>query len=134
MNDELFYYKETKGELIITAYFERYKTNGHSKLAIPAETILAGQVGSFDLEQPIEEERLKFEISRAWDFKDYPPWFLHTGALALAAENDGFRELGADLLDELIDYCVRNNHPEQTAYFRDLKRRKFGFTRDDLDL
>ena len=102
--------------------------------ALPPELILAGAVCSLDITRPLNSKMLRSELFIANDLPNRTPWFCRPDVFALAAENDGFRELGADLLDELIDYCVRNNHPEQTAYFRDLKRRKFGFTRDDLDL
>ena len=222
---ELFGFKETNGELILTVYFERYRANGHSEITIPgehdglpvvavgggalrfseplrkvtisegirrigvtafsdcanlrsvsfpstleeieemafdycenlcevkfksnpsfglfafgenqklpAEIILAGQVGSLDLAQPIGNDRLQWELNRAWDMGDYSPWFFHAGAFALAAQNDCFREITEELLDALLKYSKEHNTPEITAYFLNLKKLKFGFTGGDLDL
>ena len=100
---------------------------------LPAELILAGQVGSLDLTRPIGNHVLQKELRLACEM-DYLPWFSHAGAFALAAKNDSFRDVDAELLDGLIDYSARENRPELTAYFLDLKKRKFGFTGDDLDL
>ena len=100
---------------------------------LPAETILAGQVGSFDLTRPLSSVVLQKELRLAAEM-DYMPWFSHAGAFALAAENDSFREIGAELLDGIIDYSVKAKRPELTAYFLELKKQKIGFTGDDLEL
>lgn len=102
---------------------------------LPAELILAGQTGSLDITRPIVNDRLKKELRLAREIENYLPWFTHLGAFALAAENDSFREVEAETLDELTEYTVSANMPELTAYFLELKRRKFGFKKDgDFDL
>lgn len=46
----------------------------------------------------------------------------------LAAENDCFRELGAETLEASLGLCTQIGAIEATAYFLELKNRKFGFT------
>ena len=109
-------------------------------LKLPAELFLAGLVRSRDITRPLDEKMLRSEIEYAnyalqYDCElDFTPWLCRPDIFTLAAQNDCFREIGAELLDDLVDYCARNNQPEHTAYFLDLKRRKFGFSGDDLEL
>lgn len=99
----------------------------YTDLNLPAELILAGKIRSLDIARPIKIERLKKDLDLACMFNHHLPWFTHSGAFALAAENDCFREIDAELLDGLIEYCTREKMIEQTAYFLELKKRKFGF-------
>ena len=101
---------------------------------LPPKLILAGLVCSLDITRPISSKMLRNEIYLADNLPNHTPWFCRADVFALAAENDSFRDIDAGLLDDLIDYSVRGNHPELTAYFLDLKKRKFGFKGDDLDL
>lgn len=94
---------------------------------LPAELILANQICSLDITRPIKREWLQRVLRLACASADCPPWFTHAGAFALAAQNDCFRDVDAELLDELIEYCVKEKMVEQTAYLLELKKRKFGF-------
>lgn len=105
---------------------------------LPAELFLAGLVCSLDITQPLNENMLRNEISFAnFVSKDeheiaFTPWFrARRDVFALAAENDCFREIEAEPLDLFIEYSIRENLTELTAYLLDLKNRKFGFNGGD---
>ena len=101
---------------------------------LPADITLMGRVRSRDITRPLDIELLRDEIKLANGMSSYEPWFSRTDVVALAAENGCFRDIDAELLDALTEYSVSHNKPELTAYFLDLKRRKFGFTGGDPDL
>lgn len=94
---------------------------------LPAEIILMGWVRSRDITRPLDNTLLRTEVKMAFDIPKYVPWFCRSDVFSLAAENDCFREIGEDLLDELIEYSIKHHKTELTAYFLDLKNRKFGF-------
>ncbi len=102
---------------------------------LPAEITLMGWVRSRDITRPFDNTCLRTEVKMAFDMPKYVPWFCRSDVFSLAAENDCFREIGEDILDELIEYSIKHNKTELTAYFLDLKNRKFGFKKGgDLDL
>lgn len=94
---------------------------------LPAETALMGAVGSRDITRPLDNTLLRDEILRADNIPDYAPWFSRPDVVALAMENDCFREINEGLLTALIKYSIEHNTPEITAYLLELKNRKFGF-------
>lgn len=94
---------------------------------LPAEITLMGWVRSRDISRPLDNTLLREEIKLANDVLTYTPWFCRTDVFSLAAENDCFREIDEELLDELLEYSLKCNKPELTAYFLNLKKRKFGF-------
>lgn len=93
---------------------------------LPAETALMGAVCSRDITRPLDNTLLRDEIDRA-DNMPYAPWFSRPDVVALAMENDCFREINEERLDTLIKYSIEHNNPEITAYLLELKKRKFGF-------
>ena len=100
---------------------------------LPAEIALMGAVRSRDITRPLDIDQLRKEIGYANQISHYKPWFSRADVVALAIENDCFREINKELLDDLLKYSIEHNAPEITAYFLELKRQKFGFNGDDLE-
>lgn len=92
-----------------------------------AEITLMGVVRSRDITNPIDLVLLRDDLKIASGRADYKPWFSRADVVALAMENDCFREIDVELVDALIDYSAKNNTTEITAYFLELKRQKSEF-------
>lgn len=122
-----FYKCETLREVEFRSYPKFGATVFGFDYDLPAETALMGAVCSRDITLPLDNTLLRDEIERADNIPDYAPWFSRPDVFALAAQNDCFREINEKVLYELIEYSVKQNTPEITAYFLDLKNRKFGF-------
>lgn len=102
---------------------------------LPAEITLMGWVRSRDITRPLDNACLRTEVKMAFDMPKYVPWFCRFDVFSLAAANDCFREIDEELLEMLLEYSLKHNKPELTAYFLELKKRKFGFNGGgDLEL
>lgn len=121
-----FYKCEALREVEFRSYPKFGETVFGFDYALPAETALMGAVCSRDITRPLDNTLLRDEIDRA-DNMPYAPWFSRPDVVALAMENDCFREINEERLDTLIKYSIEHNNPEITAYLLELKNRKFGF-------